>query len=150
MTACSWRIRPSAISPHTPRQPLPLAPADEGIRRMDLATGKHTLIVTMAQLRQLQPVASMERAFHWVTHLEIAPGSARFLFLHRWTECIDDETRWLHRLFTVNPTAATCACWNADHPLPPLRGFEPPSRHLRLREVRLADCRTRPGATTTT
>jgi len=112
--------------PHTPRQPLPLAPADEGIRRMDLATGKHSLIVTMAQLRQLQPVASMERAFHWVTHLEIAPGSARFLFLHRWTECVDDETRWLHRLFTVNADGSDLRLLECgDHPLPPLGA--PPS-----------------------
>lgn len=107
--------------PHTARAELELAPLDDGIRCMDLATGEHALIVSMRQLREFQPVASMARAFHWVTHLEIAPGSERFLFLHRWTECIEDETRWLHRLMTVdsdgdNLTLLECG----DHPLPPL------------------------------
>jgi hypothetical protein len=107
--------------PHTSRAPLTLAPADDGIRRMDVASGEHALIISLRQLRDFQPVASMERAFHWVTHLEIAPGSARFLFLHRWTECFEDETRWLHRLLTAdadggNLTLLECG----DHPLPPL------------------------------
>ena len=107
--------------PHTPRPPLPLAPADEGIRRMDLITGEHTLIVTMEQLCQFQPVGSMENAFHWVTHLEIAPGSKRFLFLHRWTECFEDEMRWLHRLFTVNADGSELRLLECgDHPLAPL------------------------------
>ncbi len=107
--------------PHTSRVPLELAPADDGIRRIDLATGEHALIISLRQLREFQPVASMERAFHWVTHMEIAPGSGRFLFLHRWTECFEDETRWLHRLLTAdadggNLTLLECG----DHPLPPL------------------------------
>lgn len=107
--------------PHTPRPPLPLAPADEGIRSMDLATGEHRLVVTMEQLRRFQPVASMENAFHWVTHLEIAPGSGRFLFLHRWTECFEDETRWLHRLFTANADGGELRLLECgDHPLAPL------------------------------
>lgn len=106
--------------PHSARLPLPSAPADEGIRRMDLGTGKHALIVTMEQLSRFQPVESMQNAFHWVTHLEIAPGSRRFLFLHRWTQCFDDETRWLHRLFTVNADGSELRLLECgDHPLPP-------------------------------
>ncbi|MBS0589774.1 MAG: hypothetical protein JSR65_03950 [Proteobacteria bacterium] len=107
--------------PHTPRRPLELAPSDDGIRRMDLATGEHALIVSLRQLREFHPVASMERAFHWVTHLEIAPNSKRFLFLHRWTECIEDETRWLHRLITVDADGSNLRLLECgDHPLPPL------------------------------
>lgn len=107
--------------PHTSRAPLDLAPADDGIRRMDLATGEHALIISLRQLREFRPVASMEHAFHWVTHVEISPNSERFLFLHRWTECVGDETRWLHRLITAdagggNLTLLECG----DHPLPPL------------------------------
>ncbi|MGE0582913.1 MAG: hypothetical protein AB7P31_12380 [Steroidobacteraceae bacterium] len=107
--------------PHTAHAPLDPAPSNEGIRRMDIATGVHELIVDLRKLREFQPVASMERAFHWVTHLEIAPGSKRFLFLHRWTECFDDETRWLHRLFTVNPDGSELTLLECgDHPLAPL------------------------------
>lgn len=106
--------------PHTPRSVLPPAPDDEGIRRMNLASGAHTLIVTLEQLRHFQPVDSMRNAFHWVTHLEIAPGSRRFLFLHRWTECFEDETRWLHRLFTVESDGSDLRLLECgDHPLPP-------------------------------
>jgi hypothetical protein len=105
--------------PHSARAPLDPAPADEGIRRMSLATGAHELIVDLRRLRNFQPVASMEHAFHWVTHLEIAPGSKRFLFLHRWTECFEDETRWLHRLFTANPDGSELTLLECgDHPLP--------------------------------
>ncbi|MEO8746237.1 MAG: hypothetical protein ABI379_01045, partial [Rhodanobacter sp.] len=107
--------------PHSPRKPLNLAPAHDGIRRMDMATGRHELILSLAQLRSFQPVASMERAFHWVTHLEIAPSSRRFLFLHRWTECVEDETRWLHRLFTLNADGSDLTLLECgDHPLPAL------------------------------
>lgn len=107
--------------PHSPREPLDLAPAGEGIRRMDLATGEHELVISLDQLRKVQPVASMAKAFHWVTHLEIAPGSGRFLFLHRWTECVAEETRWLHRLFTANPDGSELQLLECgDHPLDPL------------------------------
>lgn len=115
--------------PHTPRAEMEAMPSDEGIRRMDLATGEHELILSLRQLCQVQPVASMEKAFHWVTHLEIAPGSGRFLFLHRWTECFEDETRWLHRLFTANPDGSGLTLLECgDHPLAPLPGpGEPPA-----------------------
>lgn len=113
--------------PHTPRAPLELAPADDGIRRMDLATGEHELIISMRQLREFHPVASMEGAFHWVTHLEIAPNSERFLLLHRWTECVEDETRWLHRLITADADGGNLALLECgDHPLPPLPGPDAP------------------------
>lgn len=107
--------------PHTRRVALALAPADDGIHRMDLASGEHALIVSLRQLSEFQPVASMANAFHWVTHLEIAPGSKRFLFLHRWTECFEDETRWLHRLLTVDADGGDLVLLECgDHPLPPL------------------------------
>lgn len=107
--------------PHSARAPLDPAPAGEGIRRMDLSTGAHELVIGLSQLRNFRPVASMEHAFHWVTHLEIAPGSKRFLFLHRWTECFEDETRWLHRLFTANPDGSELTLLECgDHPLAPL------------------------------
>ena len=107
--------------PHTARADLQLMPADEGIRRMNLETGAHELILSLHQLCQVSPVASMDHAFHWVTHLEIAPGSERFLFLHRWTECFEDETRWLHRLFTANADGSGLTLLECgDHPLAPL------------------------------
>jgi len=103
------------------------ASADDGIYRLELASGKARLIVSLLQLREFQPVASMDKAIHWVTHLEIAPDSSRFLFIHRWTERVEDETCFLHRLFTVNPDGSDLRLLECtDHPLPQLAAdFDP-------------------------
>ncbi len=92
------------------RPALPLAPAHDGIHAMDLESGHTRLIVSYADLRNFHPVSSMDKAIHWVSHIEISPSSSRVLFLHRWTERVEDETCFLHRLITVNPDARTCAC----------------------------------------
>jgi hypothetical protein len=45
----------------------------------------------------------MDKAIHRVSHIEINPASSRIVFLHRWTERIEDETCFLHRLITMDP-----------------------------------------------
>ena len=106
--------------------PLPLAPADDGIHWMDTATGATRLIVSLDALRRFEPVPSMDEAIHWVTHIEIAPGGSRALFIHRWTRRIEDETCWLHRLFTVASDGSDLRLLEcSDHPLPQLEaGFD--------------------------
>ena len=93
---------------------------------MEIDTGEVELILSLCDLREFQPVASMDRAIHWVTHLEINPSSSRFLFIHRWTERVEDETCFLHRLFTVNPDGTGLNLLECtDHPLPQLEeGFD--------------------------
>lgn len=112
-----------------PGQPfeLPLAPADDGIWRMELATGDDRLLVSYAQLKAFHPVASMEKAIHWVSHIEVNPASSRMLFLHRWTERVKDETCFLHRLITMNPDGSEMRLLEcSDHPLPQLADdFDP-------------------------
>ena len=112
-----------------PGQPfeLPLAPADDGIWRMELATGDARLLVSYAQLKAFHPVASMEKAIHWVSHIEVNPASSRMLFLHRWTERVKDETCFLHRLITMNPDGSEMRLLEcSDHPLPQLADdFDP-------------------------
>lgn len=102
------------------------APAHDGIYRMDIDSGDSELILSLRDLKNFQPVASMERAIHWVTHLEINPASTRFLFIHRWTERVEDETCFLHRLFTANPDGTDLRLLECtDHPLPQLDdGFD--------------------------
>jgi hypothetical protein len=106
---------------------MPLAPADDGIHNMDLETGRTTLIASYADLRNFHPKASMERAIHWVSHIEINPASSRVLFLHRWTERVEDETCFLHRLITMNPDGSDMRLLEcSDHPLPQLAAdFDP-------------------------
>ena len=100
---------------------LELAPADDGIWQMDLASGNARLLISLQQLRNHQPLPSMDLAIHWVTHLEVAPNSSRFLFIHRWTERVEDETCFLHRLYTTASDGSDLRLLECtDHPLPQL------------------------------
>lgn len=100
---------------------LALAPADDGIYSMDIETAEVRLVLSLADLRNFQPVPSMDRAIHWITHMEVNPSGARFLFIHRWTERVEDETCFLHRLFTMNGDGSGLRLHECtDHPLPQL------------------------------
>lgn len=124
------------VEENAPSQ-IPNAPANDGIHYMDIATGHSRLITSYADLRNFNPVKSMDKAIHWVSHIEINPSSSRFLMLHRWTERVKDETCFAsadYRQFRRNrhasaggfgPSAATTG-----------REFRSEcGRHLRLREV---------------
>ncbi|MBW7831631.1 MAG: hypothetical protein H3C29_00295 [Simplicispira suum] len=106
---------------------MPNAPQDDGIHRLDIATGASQLVISYADLRNFHPVPSMEKAIHWVSHIEISPDSSRFLLLHRWTERVKDETCFLHRLITANPDGTEMRLLeDSDHPLPQLADdFDP-------------------------
>ena len=112
-----------------PGQPfeLPLAPADDGIWRMDMTSGDAALLVSYAQLKAFHHRPSMDKAIHWVSHIEVNPSSSRILFLHRWTERVKDETCFLHRLITMNPDGSDMRLLEcSDHPLPQLaEDFDP-------------------------
>jgi len=105
------------------------APEHDGIYRMQIDSGEAQLILSLRDLCEFQPLKSMGNAIHWVTHLEINPESSRFLFIHRWTERVEDETCFLHRLFSANPDGTDLrllVC--TDHPLPQLEvNFDPNS-----------------------
>lgn len=106
---------------------LPLAPADDGIWRMELDSGALRLLVSYDQLKAFHHRASMDKAIHWVSHIEVNPASSRVLFLHRWTERVKDETCFLHRLITMNPDGSEMRLLEcSDHPLPQLADdFDP-------------------------
>ncbi len=103
------------------------APTGDGIYRMQIESGEFELILSLYDLRTFQPCASMANAIHWVTHLEINPDSSRFLFIHRWTERVEDETCFLHRLFSMRPDGTGLELLECtDHPLPQLdENFDP-------------------------
>ncbi|MFJ1251178.1 hypothetical protein [Cupriavidus sp. CuC1] len=111
----------------TPQPALPNAPADDGIHYMDLRTGQTRLVLSYQDLRNFHPKASMDKAIHWVSHIEINPRSSRVLLLHRWTERVKDETCFLHRLITANPDGSDLRLLEcSDHPLPQLAAdFDP-------------------------
>lgn len=103
-------------------QDMELAPDDDGIYNMNILLGTYSLICSYQQLKDFHYVSSMEKATHWVSHIEISPDSKRILFLHRWSERLEDETCFLHRLISMNPDGSEmCLLECSDHPLPQLK-----------------------------
>jgi hypothetical protein len=78
-------------------------PDDVGIWRVDLATGKRTLLISVAQAAAIQPYKGGEPkdAKHWFNHLLVSPDGARFIFLHRWRGAAEGAG-FATRMFTAN------------------------------------------------
>ncbi|MBN2477461.1 MAG: hypothetical protein JXB62_22840 [Pirellulales bacterium] len=72
---------PGLADPHADQ----LAPADSGIFRIDLETGRRELIVSLAEIAKIPyPDGDLSQAKHYFNHLLISPDGSRFEFLHRW------------------------------------------------------------------
>ncbi len=61
-------------------------PEDDGVWRLNLQTGAARLIIRLSDLAQLQPLASMTGADHYINHLYFNPEGNRFMFFHLWTQ----------------------------------------------------------------
>lgn len=85
------------------------APADSGIWRVDLTTGKEELIVSLADVAGI-PWPDGDRhadAWHYFNHLLINPSGTRFIVLHRYRPKFDPATLkfeggFVTRMFTAN------------------------------------------------
>jgi len=86
------------------------APEDDGIYRMDLATGQRDLIISLAQIAAMGRDATMEGVKHWFNHLQFCTDDSRFVFLHRWRH----DKWWLTRMLTANPDGTGVHCVS-DH-----------------------------------
>lgn len=104
-------------------EPEELAPDDDGVFRMDLATGESELIASLKQMADLAPVDGMDGGPHWVNHLMINPSGTRLIFLHRWGPL--RKHPWTTRMLTcgldggdlriLNPEPMTShCCWLDD------------------------------------
>lgn len=112
------------------REPeLANCPDDDGLTAIDIESGESRLIISYADLRAFHNRPSMDHAIHWISHIEVNPASSRILFLHRWTERVEDETCFLHRLVTADPDGRNMRLLEcSDHPLPQLASdFDPNS-----------------------
>ncbi|HOW69875.1 MAG TPA: hypothetical protein PKY77_04670 [Phycisphaerae bacterium] len=76
------------------------APHDAGIYWMDLATGNHRQLLSIAWAARNQPLPEFENAHHWFNHLKFNPSGTRFLFLHRWRRL--DKGSFRTRLYTAD------------------------------------------------
>lgn len=79
-------------------------PKDTGIWRMDLATGKSTQIVSLAEAAAIPNInKDVEGAKHWFNHLLVNTDGTRICFLHRWRDGINQKKSFSTRFFTANP-----------------------------------------------
>jgi hypothetical protein len=61
------------------------APADAGIWKVDLRTGRSELLIPLAEAVKVPGLpAGADEAKHWFNHLLVSPDGSRFIFLHRW------------------------------------------------------------------
>jgi len=78
------------------------APRDAGIWRVDLATGRQDLIISLAQIVEIPYGPGYPPgAKHWFNHLLFSPDGSRFIFLHRWRG--PDGRGFATRMFTATP-----------------------------------------------
>jgi len=81
-----------------------LAPEDAGIWKLDLRTGKQSLLLSFADAVRV-PNTKGEwtgPTKHWFNHLLVSPDGRRFIFLHRWRGPKEGRN-FGTRLFTANP-----------------------------------------------
>ncbi|MBC7927317.1 MAG: hypothetical protein H7039_16835 [Bryobacteraceae bacterium] len=79
-----------------------LAPKDSGIWLMDLRTGKHDLILSIADVAAIAPQEPYsEGAKHYFDHLLFAPDGKRFAFFQRWKGAAEGRS-FRTRMFSAN------------------------------------------------
>lgn len=71
---------PMPVSNYGPHMP----DSADGIWRIDLAAKRSDLLLSIEQLRRMQPRPEMERSEHKVNHIMYSPSGARYVFMHRW------------------------------------------------------------------
>ncbi len=77
-----------------------LAPAGDGIYRVDLAGDGAELIFSLAQAAEFDSRESMRGARMWFNHAQINPSSTRFAVLNRWRP--EGGGGWSTRVLTMN------------------------------------------------
>jgi hypothetical protein len=78
-----------------------LAPKDSGVFHVNLETGEAELIISLADIARLGPIADEKPGIkHYFNHLLFSPDGSRFIALHRWR--YPNGSR-LTRLITANP-----------------------------------------------
>lgn len=78
-----------------------LYPENDGIYSLDLVTGESRLIISLADIVQIEPDDTMDKGKHWFNHLLFNPDGTRFVFLHRWHR--EDGRGRFTRGYTANP-----------------------------------------------
>lgn len=89
------------------------APEDSGVWKVDLATGKSELILSLADAAAIawgigdSQLRVPDSAWHYFNHLLVSPDSKRFIVLHRYRPSFDPKTlafkgNFVTRMLTAN------------------------------------------------
>lgn len=83
----------------------------DGIWKLDLRSGKPSLVISLKHLKETSFTSTMKGATHKVNHIDINPSGSRFMFLHRW---IGPAGRFM-RLITAKPDGSDLQILNGDN-----------------------------------
>ena len=88
-----------------------LAPTQDGVWRIDLASGEAELVLALAEIVGMDPDASMAGEIHWLNHAQINTDGSRVAVLHRWQP---SEGPRQTRLITMGPDGSDArVIWGA-------------------------------------
>lgn len=82
-------------------------PNEEGIFLINLQTGAHDHVISLAQLMESRFKSLMLGTRHWVNHLLFNPSGTRFAFIHRWQS---PDAGTYSRLMTANLDGSDLYC----------------------------------------
>ncbi len=76
------------------------APDDDGLYRMNMATGDCELLLSYDQMVAFESHPSMVNRKHWINHLFWGPNDKRITWLHRWHDPVHG---WCSRQLAADP-----------------------------------------------
>ncbi len=92
------------------------APKEIGLYKLNLRTGEHRLLFSLADLASIpHKGASVADNFHWFNHLLVNTDGTRFTFLHRWRPVRTDRQKmatggFITRMFTASASGDDLYC----------------------------------------
>ncbi len=61
-------------------------PENDGIWRIDMATGREDFLFSISEITRFEPLESMSGAEHYFNHILFNPNGTRFMFIHLWVK----------------------------------------------------------------
>ncbi len=120
---------------------FPAAPRKDSIWHIDIASSKVSEVMTMAEVREFEPLPSMEGADHYFNHLSISPSGKCYMVTHLW---VSPEGKRYTRIIVANSKGdknyicpnnsghTSHYCWQGDDQILVFgkHGVEKPVYHL--------------------
>lgn len=75
--------------------------ATNGVFLGSLNNGDIDTLITMDEIKAINPTVSMENKLHYINHISVNPKNGDIMFFHLWT--IAGKSSWYNRLFFMTP-----------------------------------------------